>query len=453
MKKWIALLLALVAGTGNAQDPRRQYAEQWPLSVSSAQSGAYRVVIEPQVYEQAWSPQLADVQVFNAAGQALPSALLSPDQPLAQAPVQRELPWFPLPRQVGSAGDDLTLLAERDADGRVQRLLARSGQGSAQERAGGWLVDASVLGQQPMAALALDWEVPAAPLQMDVRVESSDDLRSWNVVNEKVPLVDLQRDGKRLLQRRLDIGRSARYVRVLPLQGAALPALRGVLVELPPVAATHPWEWLALRPIHQADGSFTFELEGRFPIGLVDVANTDNSLVQWTVYSRDSKSQDWQRRTAPWIAYQLQRDGAGATQSPPQRLVGTTRDTYWKLVADPAAQAGEPTLRLGYQPEVMVFLSQGAAPYSLAVGSATATRRDAPVAVLIEELRQRNGPAWQPTVARLEGPVEVLAGDAALRTPVDWKRWLLWALLAVGVLVVAGLAISLLRRPPPGPAA
>ncbi len=448
MKPWMALLLAVATGGTGAQEYRQQYAERWPLSLSSAQSGAYRIVIEAQVYERAVSPQLADLQVFNAAGQALPSALLSPDQPLAQAPVQRELPWFVLPAQHGGAGDDLTLIAQRDSDGRVQRLSARSGRARDDSRAGGWLVDASVLGAQPLAALNLDWGDTGQPLQMDVRVESSDDLRSWNVVSAQVPLVDLQREGKRLLQPRLDIGRNARYLRVLPLRGAALPTLRGVLAELPAVEATHPWEWLGLRPVHQQDGSFTFELEGRFPIGLVDVANSDNSLVQWTLYSRDSSAQDWQRRTAPWIAYQVRADSRGATHSAAQRLAGPTRDRYWKLVAEPAAQGGEPTLRLAYQPEVMVFLSQGAAPYALAVGSATAARRDAPVAVLIDELRQRNGPSWQPTLARLEGAPETLAGEAALSTPVDWKRWLLWGLLGIGVLAVLALAVSVLRRGP-----
>ncbi len=103
---------------------------------------------------------------------------------------------------------------------------------------------------------------------------------------------------------------------------------------------------------------------------------------------------------------------------------------------------------MGYQPEVLVFLSQGAAPYALAVGSATARRMEAPIGVLIEELRQRNDPSWQPTLARLEGSPEPLAGDAALEPQHDWKAWLLWALLGLGVLIVGGLAVSLLRQKP-----
>lgn len=449
MKKWTALLMVLLAASAGAQDHRQHYAEQWTLSLPSSPSGAYRIVLEPQVYRRAWSPTLADVQVYNAAGQALPSALLGPDQPLAQPPVQRELPWFPLPPLDARTRNDLQLLAERDSDGRVRRVEARLGSGRDAAKPGGWLIDSSVLGQLPMATLVLDWAEGGPPLQARVRVDASEDLRRWTLVDDDVPLVDLQRSGKRLLQRRVDVGRSARYLRVLPRDGQALPSLRAVVAELPPAPATNPWEWLSLAPVAQKDGQFEFELDGRFPVTRLDVATVDNSLVQWSAWSRDDPAADWQRRTAPWVAYQVQGAPTQRDRSAPRVLASATRDRYWKLVAEPATAAGSPTLRLGYQPEVLMFLSQGAAPYALAVGSATATRRDAPVSVLVDDLRLRNGPTWQPALARMEGEPEVLAGNAALQPPRDWKRWLLWSLLVLGVLVVLGLAVGVLRQKPP----
>ena len=444
-------LLGLLAAGAHAQDYRAQFAEQWPLSLSSEQSGAYRVVLEPQIYRRAQSAQLADVQVYNAAGQALPSALLQPEQPLAQPPVQRELPWFVLPPLSAQRRDDLQLLAERDADGRVVRLQAHSG-GAVPSGQGGWLIDASVLGQQPLAALVLDWAERAEPLQLTVQVDASDDLQHWRVLEPQVALVDLQRAGKRLLQRRVPLQDRARYLRVLPLQGQSLPRLRGVIAELPPAPATLTWEWVAPALTRSADGSYQFTLEGRFPVRQLDVDTADNSLVQWRAYSRDDPAADWQLRAAPWVAYQLRQGGQGTQRTAPRALDQVTRDRYWKLVAEPAGSGQAPVLRLGYRPEVLVFLSQGAAPYALAVGSATARRVEAPVGVLIEDLRMRNGPAWQPTLARLESAPEALAGEAAMHRPLDWKRALLWGVLVLGVLLVAALAISVLRQRPPPPA-
>jgi hypothetical protein len=317
MRKWSRALLPVLFGVAGAvaaqaTDYRAQYAEQWPLSLSSAQSGAYRVVLEPAIYRRAGAADLGDLQVFNAAGQALPSALLAPDQPLAQPPVQRELPWFALPPLAEAQRNDLQLLTERDTDGRVRRVEARLGGGAVANGQGGWLIDASVLGQQPLAALVLDWAESGQPLQAQVQLDASDDLQRWQSIARDVPLVDLQRAGKRLLQRRLQVDSNVRYLRILPQGEARLPELRSVLAELPPAPATVPWEWLSLTPTAQGKGEFTFELDGRFPATRADVASTDNSLVQWTLFSRDDESAEWQRRSAPWIAHQLPAIGGTA---------------------------------------------------------------------------------------------------------------------------------------------
>lgn len=245
MRKWSRALLPamfgmLAAVVVQAADYRTQYAEQWPLTLSSAQSGAYRIVLEPAIYRRAVSADLSDLQVFNAASQLLPSALLAPDQPLAQPPVQRELPWFALPPLADAQRNDLQLLTERDTDGRVRRVEARVGSAGAAKGQGGWLIDASMLDQQPLAALVLDWADSGQPLQAQVQVDASDDLQHWRPIGRDVPLVDLQRAGKRLLQRRLQVDGTARYLRVLAQGDSQLPTLRGVLAELPPAPATLP---------------------------------------------------------------------------------------------------------------------------------------------------------------------------------------------------------------------
>ncbi|KAF1014582.1 MAG: hypothetical protein GAK31_02069 [Stenotrophomonas maltophilia] len=456
MKTWSPMLLlaGLVMAAGamaqSGDDYRARYAEQWGLDMPGAPAGAYRVTLTPEIYRRAWSPQLADVQVFNAAGQAVPAALLAPDQPLAQPPQQQEAPWFVLPPLDARQRNDLQLLTERDTDGRVRRVEARLGDGSDARSAGGWLVDASALHEQRIAALLLDWGDGAQPLQAQVQVDASDDLQQRHPLLGSAPLVDLQQGGKRLLQRRLPVEAGARYLRILPPGSAALPALQGMQVELPPTRAALPWQWLSLAATPAGKGNYTFTAEGRFPVGQANVETADNSLVQWTLYSRDDEDAPWQQRAGPWIAYQLGQDGQGAAaqQSGPQALGGSHRDRYWRLQAASGDSATPPTLRLGYQPEVMVFLSQGAGPYALAVGSATAQRVDAPVGTMIEQLRQRNDPAWQPTQVQVQGAVQPLAGNAALSPARDWKAWLLWALLGAGVLVVGGLALSLLRQKP-----
>src|SRR5690606_27540159 len=89
------LLLAVVQSTAVAA-PQDDYARQWPLTLSQAEAGAYRVVLDEAVYLGAHRRDLGDVEVFNAQGQPVATAVLSPAQPLAQAPRTLQLPWFAL---------------------------------------------------------------------------------------------------------------------------------------------------------------------------------------------------------------------------------------------------------------------------------------------------------------------------------------------------------------------
>lgn len=438
-----AVSLAVAAPALCAADARQDYREQWPLQLSAPQAGAYRLMLGEAQYRSAVSPRLADVQVFNAQGQALPSALLAADQPLAQPEQWQALPWFALPAQGSGAGEDLQLLTERNTDGSVRRVEARLGRSGGSTEPGGWLVDASAL-RTGVQALRLDWQA-TQPLQLRVAVDASDDLRDWQRVADAVPLVDLEQGGNRLQQRRIEIGHQAKYFRILPLAGASLPPLTAVQAERVSPAQAIAWQWRTLAGTAGKPGEFDYVLDGRFPIAQVDIATADNSVVQWTLLSRDDANQPWQVRAGPWVAYQLQ-DSAARRQSQAQSLAVPTRDRYWRLTAAQAQPSQAPTLKLGYQPEALVFLSQGEPPFNVAAGSVRAARTDAPVGTVIAQLREQHGAQWQPAQATLQGPAQTLAGDAAVQPARDWKRWLLWGLLVLGVLVVGGFAVSLLRQ-------
>ncbi len=428
-----------------ADDARQDYREQWPLQLSAPQAGAYRLTLGEAQYRSAVSSQLLDVQVFNAQGQPLPSALFSADQPMAVAAPMQPLPWFELPAQDSAGGDDLQLLTERNTDGSVRRVEARLGRSGSPPQPGGWLVDASKL-DVAVQALRLDWQAGPS-LQLRVQVDVSDDLQSWQRVNDAVPLVDLTQDENRLQQRRIFIGGEAKYIRILPVAGGTLPALTAVQAEPMSTLQAVDWQWRGLQGTTAAPGEFEYVLDGRFPVAQVDIATADNSVVQWTLLSRDDAGQPWQVRAGPWVAYQLQ-DSAQRRQSHAQSLPVPTRDRYWKLTASQGQPAQAPTLKLGYQPETLVFLRQGEPPFTVAAGSVRAARTDAPVGTVLAQLRAQQGEQWQPALASVQGPAQTLSGDAAVQPERDWKRWLLWGLLVLGVLIVGGFAVTLLRQKP-----
>ena len=449
MKKfaWV-LLLPLVALAATRDD----YASQWPLALERDDGGAYRVVLDREVYRQLQSPRLQDLVVVNAQGTPVATAIFPADAPLAQAGMSVVVPWFPLPVDAGTARQDIAAISEIATDGSLRRVEMRSpGSAAPASGDGGFVVDASQV-RKPLAALRVAW-ADTVPFDRGYRVSASDDLRQWRDVDADARLVQLQNDGRRIVEDRIVLPAvQARYLRLLPAspQAAALQ-LTGVTAE--PVGRVAlpalQWEDLQGKRVDMPAGPvFDYVLDGRFPVEAADVVSPGNSTRGWTLESRDEPESPWQAAAAPWLAYRID-SGGKASASSPQALHGGLRHRHWRLRAREAVDGTPPVLRLGYRPEVVVFLAEGAPPFALLAGSARASRQDAPLPQLVEALRSERGRDWQPATATL-GSRQQSAGDAALQPiepPVDWKRWLLWGVLVIGALLVAGFAFSLLRQP------
>ena len=450
MKKlaWL-LMLPLVAFAASRDD----YASQWPLALQDADAGAHRVVLDREVYRQLQSPRLQDLVVVNAQGTPVATAVFPADAPLAQAGASIAVPWFPLPVDAGGPARDIATISEIATDGSLRRVELRGpGANAGATGDGGFVIDASQL-RGAIAALRFTWSDDAA-FDRGYRVSASDDLRQWRDVDADARLVQLLNNGQRIVEDRIALPAvQVRYLRLLPQapQAAALQ-VTGVTAERVGhlAAPALQWEELQGRRVESPDGlAFEFVLDGRFPVEAADVVTAGNSTRTWTLESRDDDASPWQPAASPWVAYRVD-SGGKASSSPPQPLHAGARHRHWRLRARDAFEGPAPVLRLGYRPEVVVFLAEGGPPFALLAGSARAARQEAPLPQLVEALRSERGRDWQPATATL-GQRALLAGDAALQSvapPIDWKRWLLWGVLVVGALLVAGFAFSLLRGKP-----
>lgn len=446
----VVLVVALSTSAGLHADVRGDYATQWPLQLPAADAGAYRVVLDAAVYRTAADARLRDVQVVDAGGTPVPSAVFAASDAPATRTERVALPWFALPAapsSVGTQGWDLD--AQVDPDGRLRGVRARvSGMTADALPRNVFIVDASQL-RAPIRALRLQW-APHGTLDAGYRVDASDDLDRWRPLPERGRLVDLRQGGTRLLQPRIEVeidGPPPRYLRLTPDRNDTRIELTGVEAEVQrdtPVAL----RWLDLPATRAGDAppTFAFTLDARVPVAQVDVALPGNHAVEWTLDSRAHEDATWTPRIARWVAYGVG-DAGRATRSPARMLPRVTRDRHWRLQSRAAVPAS-PVLRIGYRPEVVVFVAQGRAPYALVAGSARVTREAAPLAALLASLKANRGADWQPAQATLGAPV-VLAGDAARSAtpPRDWRGWMLWAVLVLGALAVVAFAVRVLRSP------
>lgn len=448
MRRLLIVLCAL-AGLAHA-DVRGDYATQWPLQTPGA-AGAYRVVLGEDVYRAAVDPRVRDIDVIDATGTPVPAGVFAPDRELAQRIARVPLRWFALPAAPATGQTQgWELQSELDADGRLRHVQARvSGMTVDALPKNVFIIDASAL-RAEMQALHVQWRA-AGTLDAGYRVDASDDLDHWRPLPERGRLVDLQQGGTRLLQQRIAIdtaGTRPRYLRLTPDRNDTRIDVTGIEAELATSAAPAALRWIELRGTRDdaSPSTYVFDLDARVPVAQIDVALPGNHAIEWQLDSRTHADDTWTPRIGRWVAYGVS-NTRGADRSPPRVLTRITRDRHWRLRATGAVPAA-PVLRIGYRPEVLVFVAQGTPPYSLVAGSGRARRADAPVAPLIDALRVARGRDWQPDTATL-GDARVLAGDAArdARAPRDWRTWVLWAVLVVGALVVAGFAVQVLRAP------
>ena len=453
MIKRLLVLALLLPSTAQAGD---DFARQWPLQLSQPDAGAYRVPLDASVYRAAHWRDLRDVRVLDADGRQVASAVYAASAPMP-APLRTvELRWFALPATTSGGDGDLSVLVQRDAGGKVLSILNSVATANAAGAADpAWLVD---LGDDAgkLRALDVDWADAAATLDLGYRVEASNDLRDWRVLDPQARLVQLRNQGRELHSNRITVETTLRYLRLAPLQRSGAPQLRGIRGEFADAVETGDWRWEEVQASAGGNGKdgYPYQVQGRFPVQRLDVAMPANSAASWTVSSRDpdrapanGDEPEWQVLAHGWNAWSLSESGT-QQHSAPLEIPGAMSDRQWRLQAEPGAQsASAPLLRLGYRPGSMVFLAQGRAPYLLVAGSAGVGEPRAALDPMLAELRTRNGAQWQPATATL-GDGSKRAGDAAYRpAPAkrDWKNLVLWTVLVLGALAVAGFAINLLR--------
>jgi hypothetical protein len=439
-----ALLPALVAASTQAD-----YARRWQIVLPAPDAGAYRVELDANVYRTLASPALRDIDVVDSHGTPVAADVFGPDAPLASPPHFATVPWFAVRAPRGEDDGGLALIARRDTTGRILSLEAQASSPGESTQPKAFLFDLSRW-PEGVDALAFDF-APDADVQAAFRVEASDDLQTWRTVTPRVQLLALQQSGSRLSRTDVALGLPAKYVRLVPLGDDGPFAFENVRarIAMPATEREFAWESVQGRDAHErGKPTYEFDLAGRFPVERADVAADGNAAIEWRLESRDDNDDPWEWRAGPWVVFRVA-SREGTLTSPPATLIQTpVRDRHWRLVAVSGTPSGPPSLRLGYRPEVVVFLAQGTPPYALVAGSARASRGEAPLPRLVEALRATKGAEWQPVRATL-GASSPLAGDAALQrptTPEDWKQWLLWGLLVVGAAVVAGFALNLLRK-------
>ena len=463
MKTQIAAGLLVFTGATFAAERPADFAYGVPLQ-ADGQEALYEVALPASAYRGVVRADLADVRIFNGAGEGVPHAW----RPRRMAGIETAKPvvltLFPLRAEAGVDVDAISIRVRRGPGGRSSIDVTSTAPGArkgAEKRIVGYLVDLTAL-DRALRAVEFEWRPVPDGFAGKLRVDASDDLGSWRNLVAAAPLVNLEVAGQRLQQRRVELPQQkVKYLRLswVP-QGtsAAFPDLvtaNGEPVEKMVEAAR---EWMQVEPEKgEKPGEYLFDLRGHHPIDRVRLHLPEpNTIAQVELLTRDKSDQPW-RPLSRSAFYRLRR---GETEiASPELTVGLSTDRYWLLRVDQRGGGigtGSPKLEAGWVPHSLVFAARGAPPFQLAYGNRDAKPAGYPIETLIPGYRDADAPRIRAAKAGAQQTInvssarsleqQVLGGEARLEEAVDWKRWSLWGALILGVVILGAMAWRLARQ-------
>lgn len=463
MKGFAATVLFACAMRAFAANSPADYAYVFPIETpthdANDTSSAWRVELTPEVYRWAQDADLRDLEIFNAEQKPVPFARIAVEAVAKTEEQSTPLPVLELPASAKNTPGDLRLILDRDAQGRLRRIDAGE-QSSTSTTSGDWLLDASAL-DRSIDRIVLSWREPTSGIVARFAVDTSDDLQNWRNSGTATVLA-LEQQGARLERREIPLGGvRAKYLRLRRLDdGSAIVGLRAEARSVEHTRALPAREWVdAERKAAPADETtprgvtrFDYTLGATLPVDIARIElASDNALAPVSLLARTSDT-----GSAPWIriggltAFRLRQ--AGETLRNDDMEIRSAQRLRLFRIESTTTLTEPPHLSLGYRPDSLVFLAEGSGPYVLAAGSAQARHAEYPIEPALASLRASLGKDWQAPVAKL-GAAQTSGGDNAMQVPpapVPWRRWLLWGILVGGALLIAGLALSLLRgtKPP-----
>lgn len=448
----------LAAAQQPASDTPADYSHAMPLSVSG-KNAVVQLRLPQAVYLNARSADLRDLRVFDAGGKVVPFAIR---QSSAQSQAsRRQLPVtiFPVMQGVSSTTrNDFEI--KTSADGAVTSISSRHAgpaAGAQGDRLGALVLD---LGKAAQAIDALAFALPdgSSNYHAQVELEVSDNLRTWDSLGFSNLSWLVNGEGRALASNRIEFApRAFRYARMTwqagtPLLFANIVAESPTTTQLPPAM-----ESITIAP---APGKFKDDIFYATPIAIparrVNLQFGERSAVLPGVLGhyvelpavKGTSTTRWDFRPRLEATF-FQFVQGGAQRKSGDIIIDGVHALNWVARSAGLVQV-QPSLRLSWTPDTLVFMAAGPGPYSLNFGRAGATAAQlgigqvAPGFDAQELLAVEQAVAGQLRVASVKA-VDESAAQAAGKAAKN-RMLMLWGVLLLGVAVLGVMAWKLIGQ-------
>lgn len=441
--RWCLLLGLSLSALSQASEKPHDYRHGAALQLAG-EGPWYRLELPFAAHLAAGHGDLRDLRVFDSNGQMQAYALIPGRSESVQHEQEHGVNGFPLRGRV-DAQEMPALRVERSTTGTLIELRGEAPAESEQQLRG-WLLDASAI-DAPLVRLSLDWSGAEDGFQR-FSIEASDDLQHWRSWGEG-QVARLSFADERIDQRQVELpGQRARYLRLLWRSPAQAPQLQAATLrsqrqahQAAPLVWSEPMAAQA-----NADGHYHWQLPLSLPLERLRVElEQSNTLAPLRFEARSSDQGAWSQ-LVNGVLYRLPEAGREVVNDELTLPGWPVRQLRMQVDARGGGLGVDvPRMQVAVRATQLVFLARGEPPYRLALGNPNAQSAALPLHTLIPGYQaERLANLGRAELAEpLAASVESQAGSSQ-----DWQRWGLWAVLLVGVGLLAAMAASVLRRPP-----
>jgi len=437
-----AILSALLIGQTQAAEFKLEAGGQEPL---------YQTILNKSVYQSSASHNLGDLTVQNASGEQVPYALVEDNLLHADnvKKTRQALRLFPLSEKAIANTQQLQLALATSGDS--TQLNIQNNAVVSQDKTV-YLVDAGK-DHPALQTLVVDWQGEEGQF-INVTALASDDLEHWSTIGQGV-LLKTTSEGQTILQNviRMDYPSKSRYFQLVPqLQTSATLKLLKVEAQYEQtsqVTSQALWQeltWLKREDDGHGQVNIDYEALGYYPATAIKIGLPEqNTITNVHIFVRNNLNDPWMLLSAASL-YRTVKQGKPVVN--PDIVIQPHEARFWRLqFHQTSGGIGQqnPVLQLGWVPNTVVWNARGQGPHTMQLGQQPSmTNRLALADLMPQYTQEKLKQLPKATLTAVDGaPTDAV--QSSWVSPPDYKRWLLWAGLFVGVLVLAGMAWSLLK--------
>ncbi|MDH5765215.1 MAG: DUF3999 domain-containing protein [Gammaproteobacteria bacterium] len=410
----------------------------------------YQLNLPETVYKNVSRSDLGDIRVINGDGHVVPHGLRAIQSEKTKNTEAFSAPFFPLFQTGDETDSDFHLNIKRNESGDVIDIQSRPITDGGNSRLLGYLVDVREW-DKDIDNIQFNWKaIDSASFIRSLSVYSSEDMTNWQLLADDRSLVNLSYQDYQLKNNSMQINAvKAAYLKLVFTDNK--PAVEAETIQ---ILKTHSSEQQAINyyPVAvnktEMAGEYTFQFDLKTVAKKIRIAlPEDNSVVKVTVLSRADEKQAWQFRGSD-LLYRLTVDGVTIKQTDID--LSSSGDLYWKLNVDQQGGglgSGLPVIEFAWQPQQLVFVARGKPPYYMLWGSARVKPVLQNAAGLLvssnSEADTMTGPAhWRADSVRTVN-MDALEPETV---PVNWRHWLLWAVMISAALILVWMALGLMKK-------